>query len=196
MNIKSLLLTVAAITILSGCAHPISLSPNIDTITADKSAKPIPKNAGFVLTEATRTTEVTTPGGGGDKVSYHPYRDIEIAFYKMLDNVFDNVTKMKNGADAEVIAKNNVSYVITPTLVTNSSSPSPFTWPPTKFSIELTCSIADMNGKELTTLKVTGEGAAEFDEFKKDFSLSAKRAAEDALRKMQKALLEAPILRN
>jgi hypothetical protein len=80
-------------------------------------------------------------------------------------------------------------------MVTDSSSPSPFTWPPTKFNIDLTCDIADATGNPILSKKVTGEGNAEFDEFKKDFSLSGKRAAEDALLKMQKTLLSASELR-
>ena len=48
---------------------------------------------------------VVTPGGGGDKISYQPYRDIETAFYKMLTNVFGNVTKLKTPKDADAISR-------------------------------------------------------------------------------------------
>ncbi|OGB24519.1 MAG: hypothetical protein A3I66_10740 [Burkholderiales bacterium RIFCSPLOWO2_02_FULL_57_36] len=147
------------------------------------------------MAEDVRIKEVITPGGGGDKVSYQPYRDIETAFYKMLTNVFGNVTKLKTPKDADAISKNNIAYVITPQLLTDSSSPSPFTWPPTKFSVDLTCNIADAAGNPVISKNVSGTGAAEFSEFKADFSLSAKRASQDALLKMQQALLDAPELR-
>ncbi|RJF96335.1 hypothetical protein D3871_21030 [Noviherbaspirillum saxi] len=147
------------------------------------------------MSEDVRTKEVTTPGGGGDKVSYQPYRDMETAFYKMLTNVFGSVTKLKTAKDAEAISRNNVSYIITPEIVTNSSSPSPFTWPPTKFNVDLTCQITDALGNPVLTKSVSGEGNAEFSEFKSDFSLSGKRASQDALLKMQRVLLEAAELR-
>ena len=195
MRIVNIISAVVAIAALAGCAHPVVISPDIAKIERNADSKPITKNVAYFIAEDVRTKEVITPGGGGDKVSYQPYRDIETAFYKMLTNVFDNVTKLKVQKDTEAISKNNVSYVITPQLVTDSSSPSPFTWPPTKFNVDLICSITDAAGNTVLTKKVSGEGKAEFDEFKKDFSLSGKRAAEDALLKIQKALLEAPELR-
>lgn len=195
MRISNLVSSLAVLAVLTGCAHPIVISPNIAKIEKNAAAQPINKNVAYYIAEDVRTKEVTTPGGGGDKVSYQPYRDIETAFYKMLSNVFSNVTKLKTLNDAEAINKNNVSYIITPVMVTNSSSSSPFTWPPTKFSAELTCNINDAAGNPVLVAKVSGEGSAEFDEFKKDFSMSGKRATEDMLLKMQHALSSAPELR-
>lgn len=195
MRIFKILSSLIVVAALAGCAHPIVISPDIAKIEADGGSKPISKNVAYYIADDVRNKEIITPGGGGDKVSYQPYRDIEAAFYKMLTNVFGNVTKLKTPKDAEAISKNNVSYVITPRIVTNSSSPSPFTWPPTKFNIDLTCDIADPTGNLLVTKKVSGDGAAEFSEFKSDFSLSGKRATEDALLKMQRALLDTTELR-
>jgi hypothetical protein len=195
MRITKFFSSVVVIAALTGCAHPIIISPDIGKIEPAATAQPIKKNVAYYIADDVRTKEVITPGGGGDKVSYQPYRDIETAFYKMLTNVFGNVTKLKTPKDMEAISKNNIAYVITPELVTNSSSPSPFTWPPTKFSVDLTCSIADAAGNPVTSKKVSGTGEAEFAEFKADFSLSAKRASQDALLKMQQALSEAPELR-
>jgi hypothetical protein len=80
-------------------------------------------------------------------------------------------------------------------LVVAKSSPSPFTWPPTQFDIELTCRITDNAGNLVLEAKVNGTGAAEFEEFKNDFSLSAKRSTEDLLSKLQTLLLNSPELR-
>lgn len=195
MRLTNLFTLIFVAATLIGCAHPIVMSPDIGKIEATKNAQPIKKNVAYYIAEDVRTKEVITPGGGGDKVSYQPYRDIETAFYKMLTNVFDNVTKLKTPNDAEAISKNKIDYVITPQLVTDSSSPSPFTWPPTKFSVDLTCNITDAAGKAVTTKKVSGNGQAEFSEFKADFSMSAKRASEDALLKMQQALSDTVELR-
>lgn len=191
MELIKLSLAIIAATFISGCAHPLSISPNIAKIERDANSQPRSKQSvGYFISAEVRNLEVTTPGGGGDKLRYSPYRDIETAFYKMLTNVFDNVTKLTGPSDTEAISKNNIGYVITPEIITNSSSPSPFTWPPTKFSVDLTCKISDASGKLVTSKQVVGEGQAEFDEFKADFSLSARRASEDALRKMQSKLLE------
>ncbi len=47
----------------------------------------------------------------------------------------------------------------------------------------------------MTNIKVLGQGKAPFSEFKADFSLSAKRASDDALAKLLKALSDSPELR-
>jgi hypothetical protein len=195
MRISKIISSFIAVAALAGCAHPIVISPDIEKIEANAASKPITKNVAYYIADDVRTKEVITAGGGGDRVSYQPYRDMETAFYKMLTNVFGNVTKLKTPTDAEAISKNQVSYVITPKIVTNSSSPSAFTWPPTKFSFDLSCDIADATGNLLVTKKVSGEGNAEFSEFKSDFSLSGKRATQDALLKMQRILLDTAELR-
>ena len=195
MRIIKLAASLVAAAILVGCAHPIAMTPDVAKIEREASSQPIRKDVAYFIADDLRSREVTTPGGGGDKVSYVPYRDIETGFYKMLTNVFGSVTKLKSPTDMEAIKKNNVAYVITPTLVTNSSSPSPFTWPPTQFYVELTCDITDAAGNKVMSHKVMGEGRAEYDEFKSDFSLSAKRGAQDALLKMQRTLLDAQALR-
>lgn len=195
MRIIKLVCSMFAAAVLVGCAHPIVITPDISRIERDSSAQPIKKGVAYYIAEDVRTREVTTPGGGGDNVSYVPYRDIETGFYKMLTNVFGSVTKLKSPADAQAIKANNVAYIVTPTITTNSSSPSPFTWPPTQFYVELTCDVADASGKKIWGTKVMGEGKAEFEEFKSDFSLSGKRGSQDALLKMQRAMLDAPELR-
>jgi hypothetical protein len=102
---------------------------------------------------------------------------------------------LKSPNDAEAIAKHSINYIITPEITTQSSSPSAFTWPPTKFSVNLTCNITDVSGKVIGKPTVTGEGNAEFSEFKSDHSLSGKRATLDSLLKMQDTLLKMPELR-
>ncbi|MEO6935535.1 MAG: hypothetical protein ABI171_09360 [Collimonas sp.] len=196
MNIIKFIASVATVIVLAGCAHPITINPDINNIKSSSADQAIKKNVAYYIPDAVRTKEVTTAGGGGDKVAYSPYRDMETAFYKMLSNVFANVTKLNAADDKDAIEKNKIDYVITPTLVTNSSSSSALTWPPTQFSVEMTCDVSDANGKALFTKKVEGQGHAEFSEFKKDFSLSGRRAMEDALMKMQPVLLGAQELRS
>lgn len=192
-TIASRCAAVAALVVLAGCAHPIQ-------IATDKSApatpveKKVGKNIGFVLPDALLTKEVITPGGGGDKVSYLPYRDLEVPIYSTLSNVFANATKLKAPDDRAAIDKAQLAYILTPEITTDSSSESALTWPPTRFTINLTCTVTDLNGKVVFKQVVTGQGNAEFSEFKRNFSLSAQRASENMLSNLQKALSEAPEL--
>lgn len=179
---------------LVGCAHPMVIAPNVAKLERPADAKPkIKANVGYYVNEARRSEEITTPGGGGDKVRTAPYRDVETGFYKMLTNVFDNVTILKKPDDTEMIAKNQISYIITtPQIVTTSSSSSMLTWPPTDFTVDLTCEVRDQNGKLVDTKRVVGKGKAEFAQFKTDYGLSGKLAMEDALLQLQRLLLDMP----
>jgi hypothetical protein len=184
------------IMVFAGCAHTIAISPDISKIERDNNLMPIEKNVGYYIAPDIREKNVTTPGGGGDSVSYFPYKDIETGFYKMLGNVFKEVTKLKSTKDLDAISRRSIVYIITLEISTDSSSSSSFTWPPTHFIVNLTCNITDKDGNFIIKPTVTGEGLAEYDEFKTDFSLAGKRASRDALLKMQSILLGSPELRN
>jgi len=179
--------------LITGCAHPIVLSPEIALINSYGGADKIPANIGYYLQED-REKEVTSAGGSGDKVRYKPYKDIEVGFYKALTNVFEGVHALSSGQDT-AIDSNKINYVIALNVSTNSSSSSLFTWPPTDFGVNLSCDISDNSGVRITNILAVGEGHAEYNEFSSDFSLSAKRASQDALSKLQYALLNAPELR-
>lgn len=174
------------LTLLTACAHPITLGSDVTKLNG-KGGPKIDQKVGLLLTEEQRNLQVTTPGGGGDKVSYQPYRDLETGLYVALSESFAGVTKLTSAADPKLTSE-NLRYVVKPTIATTSSSPSPFTWPPTAFTVELTCKITDAKDQLVTEVKVLGEGKAEFDEFKADHSLSARRASEDALTKLMKAI--------
>lgn len=196
MNKFLRIVTVLAVPVLmAACAHPITLKSDLDKIPAVKSEQKIQKSVGYYIEPILLASEVTTPGGGGDKVKYFPYQDIEPGFFKVLSNVFKDVNRLKSAQDGEAISKYDISFIFTPVLQTNSSSQSALTWPPTRFWTELTCKITDKNGQLIVEKKVIGDGAAQFEEFTKDFSLSARRSTEDLLQKLQKELLETPELR-
>lgn len=180
--------------VLFGCAHPITMNPDISAIKADGITR-IDKKVGYHIWDAKKAIEVTTPGGGGDKVRYFPYRDIEPGFYKALSEVFRDVSKIKDPLDKNEIRSSAISLLIVPEINTTSSSPSSFTWPPTQFGVTLLCTVTDADGKPVFKLSVSGEGKAEYDEFKTNFSLAAVRATNDALSKLIKALGNASELR-
>jgi len=163
LNPKSISITVLFF-LISACAHPITINP---VKTPERvETKLSPQRAAYVMTEDDRNKQVTTSGGGGDKITYYPYRDSEKAIRDALRSVYTDVVAIKSTSDIESIKENNISVVYTPTILTVSSSDSAFTWPPTYFRIELTCKVNDANGKDLTVLKVSGIGNAEFSEFK------------------------------
>lgn len=196
MRLKALFLVAVAALVLSGCAHNISISPDLAKVQRPAGMQPLDKSVGFYIPAEKRELAVTTPGGGGDKVTYKPYKDIETGFYQVLSNTFARVTLLSSPNDQEAISKNGINYVIVPTLTTNSSSSSVLTWPPTQFTVDITSTITDTSGKVLATPLANGQGNAEFSEFKRDFGLAGKRASEDALIKLQGLLLETPALRN
>ena len=114
----ALLLVVA---IASGCAHPITMNPDLAAISGDKSAV-IPKSVGYHIPESAKALEVTTAGGGGDKVRYFPYRDIEPGFYKALGEAFGSVTRVQDPRNAAAVAGSGIQLLITPEIRTISSS--------------------------------------------------------------------------
>lgn len=188
--IAGLLLTV----LLFGCAHPITMNPDLAALKGDEASR-IQKSVGYHIPDSAKALEVTTAGGGGDKVRYFPYRDLEPGFYKALSEVFSSVSKIQNPKDNAAVASSGISLLITPEIRTISSSESPFTWPPTQFTVDLSCTVTDAKGQAVQVVRVSGYGQATFDEFKSNFSLAAVRASNNALALLIKALGESPQLR-
>lgn len=180
-------LATALLALLTACAHPIGISPLETPVRNEAGLNP--KKVAYVMTEADRAREVITPGGGGDKVSYFPYRDLEKSIRDALRSVYADVFVVKSASDREAIASFGVSYVFSPGITTSSSSPSPFTWPPTQFAIDLTCEVSDAEGKPVTSVKAQGKGTAEFAEFKSDFGLSGRRAAAQLSEQLKQQVL-------
>jgi hypothetical protein len=65
-----------AIAVLSGCAHSITISGDSTALTTGAKPQQIDKVVGLIITDEQRMKDVTTAGGGGDKVTYKPYRDL------------------------------------------------------------------------------------------------------------------------
>jgi hypothetical protein len=174
--------------IITGCSHSIQISPNLDTLRTQGSAKSS-TIAGYYISQEDLMKEVTTPGGGGDKVKYFPYKDTEAALKTILATRFAQVYSLKSPTSDPLIKEKNIRVIFTPKITTESSSESAFTWPPTDFKIELTCTAMSPEGKKTWEKTVVGKGHAEFDEFKSDFSLSAKRATQEAFTLMRDEIL-------
>jgi hypothetical protein len=181
-------MAVSAALLLAACAHQISIAPDMTKLGEPASAAR-PATVGLYISPEDRARQVTTPGGGGDKVAYYPYRDLESGIFKVLGNVYERVIVVGTPTEVEARSKSGVSVVARPQIITQSSSESALTWPPTFFQVQLSCTLTDISGTKIAETFVTGTGRAEFAEFKSDFSLAGKRASEDALKKTQGAIL-------
>jgi len=185
--------TLASLISVVGCAHQINITPPLNTLENGNQAK-INKTVGYYISPADRTKQVTTPGGGGDKVSYLPYPESEPALNKVLSNLYTNVVLVPSLEDKSFIASKNIAYIFIPVIETDSSSESAFTWPPTRFTVTLDTRAIGPGGNVVWQKKVSGQGQAEFNDFKHDFSLSARRASKQAFQNLQQAISAAPEL--
>jgi hypothetical protein len=192
MNFTRFCFTTLFTIILTGCAHPIKITP--DTTRLERAATAPPRLAakvGYYIPSEVGAVEITTPGGGGDNVRYYPYRDMEAGFQKMLANVFTDVVKLNSPIDSSSVARDGIGYVIVPTVLTSSGGSGLFTWPPTNFTVDLTSQLRNTDGKIVASPRVVGTGSAETGERLSEHGIAGRRAMEDALQKMQAALFEA-----
>lgn len=188
-----ILVSLVFTAVLAGCAHPIQINPDPGKLSAVLLTENRANGrVAFYIAPTVAAAEVTTAGGGGDNVRYFPYRDIELGFQRILSNVFGTVEKIDMMPASTEQGK--YEYVVTPVLVTSSGGSGFFTWPPTNFTADLTSQIRDKDGKLIASPRVVGTGTAETGERLSDHGFAGKRALEDALNKMQKALVETDLV--
>ena len=172
-----------AISTLGACAHPITINPSTSPQRTENSSYST-KVAGYVMTDTDRDKQVTTEGGGSEKVNYFPYKDLEKGIRDVLNSIYSDVVLVRSPSDFEAIKRDGVGIVFAPEIYTTSNSNSVFTWPPTQFAIDLSSTVTDATGNMLARVRVSGQGAASFSEFKEDFGLAGRRAAQDAFEKL------------
>jgi hypothetical protein len=175
--------------LLGGCAHQIVITPELQSI--EKPAAPIDKKVGYYISAADRAVQVTSAGGGGDKVSYYPYRELEPALQKVLFNVFRDVQSISAPNDGAYLKQQGIAYVFVPKVQTDSSSSGVFTWMPTHFVVSLSCTAFDSEGKQIWQRTVSGTGDSEYNELKGDFSAAARKASQHAFNELEKAIIGA-----
>lgn len=188
---KKFLFLAFIVALISGCAHPLNISPDISSVNKSAPSEKIAKSISYYFTEDIEK-EVTTPGGGGDSVKYKPYKELDIGIYKVLSDNFNSVVMLKGGA---VESKLDNDFVAQITISTNSSSSSVLTWPPTLFGVNISTELLNPKTGKMEKILVSGEGRAEFSEFKSNMNLSAKRASEDALNKFGAAIAGAKLIK-
>jgi hypothetical protein len=180
--------------LVAGCAHPIVITPDVTRLDA-RGIKPIDANVGYFIGPDDRDRQVVTPGGGGDTVAYYPYKELEPGLFRVLSNVFRRAYPLASTNDAAMLSAKDISFVLIPSIKTDSSSESVFTWPPTKFRVELSCRAVDRGGQVVWDGRVVGDGEATYEEFVTDMPLAARRASLSALTALQNELNAAASLR-
>jgi len=188
MALRVCIAIITTLLFLTGCAHPIDITPDVAKLDGQANkAHRIPLKVGYYIPLEKSSIETVTQGGGGDNVSYFPYRDIDFGYRKILSNIFTGVVKLDSIANTN---QEHIDYIFIPDIVTVSGSTGFFTWPPTSFTVDLTSNVRDTNGKMLTNARVVGMGSASTEEKLTEHGIAGKHAMEDALLKMQAALIE------
>ncbi len=82
----SVITALVAVMFASGCAHMINVTPPANTISPEGITK-VDKTVGYYISKEQRALLVTSKGGGGDKVTYHPYAELEPTLNQVLSNV-------------------------------------------------------------------------------------------------------------
>ncbi len=189
-----LYLSLLLILLVTGCAHPIIMSPELSALRTDNTTK-TKAIAGYYISSADKTSQVESKGGGGDSVTYFPYKDTEAALKTILSNKFSKVYSLKQQTNDPLVKAKNIKFIFTPKITTDSHSSSALTWPPTDFTVILTCTAYSEDGRNVWQKSVTGKGHAEYSEFKADLSLSAKRASQEAFSLMMKEIISAEVFK-
>jgi hypothetical protein len=189
-----LLWPLLVMAVLSGCAHPITITPVLSSIDR-KDVTSIQRNVGYYISDQDRSKEVISPGGGGDKIRYTTYRDLEPALQKVLSNTFKNVQRMPALDDKKFIADNGISFVFVPQFETSSSSSGIFTWMATDFTVQMDCKALGSDGSVIWEKNIKESGHADSQELMKDMQLSSRRASEKVFMQLQAEINTNPVFR-
>lgn len=185
---------LAAVLTLGACAHPISIEPGSHAPPMRPASA---RSVAYVISTADLQRESADHSPGGDSVTYFPYRDIESGLREMLKALYAKVTTLRDAGDATEIERNKVSLIFVPTLSTQTTRFSPFTWVPTNFTFLISYRVKDVSGRVVYHNAAQGEGLAYYTEVisSREFGLAGRRAAMDALAKMREQIEGAPQLR-
>ena len=89
-----LCLLLGVTTLLGACAHNIVITPETKSLPVGQAV--IDRKVGYYISSSDYDAHVTTPGGGGDKVTYQPYKELEPALQRVLFNTFSQVQRVNH----------------------------------------------------------------------------------------------------
>jgi hypothetical protein len=182
------LFCLAGVAVLAGCAHPVSIRSDV---TYPKTQTANDASVGYYISDSNRKLEVTTPGGGGDKIRYFPYRDLEPALLETLGSVFGKVYALPDAGRADYIKAHDITFVFEPMFTTGSSSDSMMFWPVTDFDLTMKVTAVDGNGKSIWEHQFTGHGHVDKNRSLVDVP-PAKEAAKQVFEQLRQALVNEP----
>lgn len=196
LTLSSFILLFCAMSVLSGCAHRIDITPAVGSLNGDYSADKIMKNAGYFISEENRNLEVVTPAGGGDKVKYYPYKEMESGLSHVLGSIFTEVYALRSLQDQELVTSKKISYIFIPAITTDSASRSAWIWPPSEFWVTIDCQALDGAGKVIWQTNLKSEALLGLPQVYRDHSLAGRTAAEKALNELGGRIAKSPEFRN
>lgn len=186
INFAGAVAAVSAVTTLAGCANPTPAGT-----AAQSQGQLIQKKVAYVMSAGDSGRQVYAPGTSGDVAS----RQLEQSGLDALRAVYTDVVVVPSAKDTAGIQAAGISYVFTPQIKADFSAPSPFAKPLTVFNTEVVCIVTNPAGSELTRVKANGAGKAEFDEFRYDPGLAARRASSDLSAKLSDEIRRNTLLR-
>ena len=179
----------AAVAALAGCANTASTGTNSGV--AQGQGQLIQKKVAYVMSEGDSGRQVYAPGTSGDIAS----RQLEQSGLDALRSVYADVVVVPSAKDTAGIQAAGIAYVFTPQIKADFSAPSPYSKPLTVFNTEVVCIVTNPAGSELTRVRANGAGKAEFDEFRYDPGLAARRASSDLSAKLGDEIRKNTLLR-
>ena len=107
----------------------------------------------------------------------------------MLANIFREVYPVPSLVNVDFITKKNIDYVFIPLITTYSSSRSMWIWPPSDFTMHLTCRTIDAAGNEVWETTATGDAHMRLPDVARDHGLAGREATSKAFSDLQERII-------
>jgi len=180
-------LSIPLLFLLGGCAHDISVAPELSKITKVRPVT-IDRSVAYYIPPNALDLSVTTPGGNNDTLRYKPYKESEPALRRVLENVFTEVHRIDSLADAK-IDKHNIRFIFIPQIETMSYSNSNVDWQPTKFTFILKVKFLTADNKPFYESYAQGKGIANFGRYQDNPAYAVEIASRSALLQFQDEII-------
>jgi hypothetical protein len=186
------ILSFLSMLVISGCAHNIKISPEQTPASTQPKSKTV---VAYYVSAADKSLKSTTPGGGGDKVSYQLAKDMEYGFFNVLNGAYETVKVLEASHDVEKMKTDGIALTFEPKFTSTSSGSSMMIWPADKFSITVQCKAYNNVGTVILDKAFTGQGTATSKELMGNFALAANKAAADVLDQIKKEISSNAVLK-
>ena len=173
--------------LFSACIHDVSVAPELSKIKKERPVT-IFRSVAYYIPEEKLKRVVLTPGGNNDQLRYSPYKESEMAFKKVLNNVFTKVYKISSFHDP-LIAEKKIQFIFVPTIETASYSNSNVDWEPTKFTYILDVNIYRHNKELVFKTYAQGKGIANFGRYQENPAYAIEIASRSALLQFQDEII-------